>query len=216
MAEDPATWEALTLINDLKVSSPGFDYRINKDRDGRPTGLMYMTAQMKYHARHYGTVLCLDAQKRQYNSSGWPYIAPLVKDNKMKVAVAAKSIITKERHEFYIWIIQSMTSIEPHFQLSDIQLIFADQKITPTVLQDLGGLEETCTLRGDFYHLLNEVWPDHFHPSVYPTIKQFLGTMLLSKTQEEWYRAYTCASEVLVSRPWMKSTLDDIYNSVEQ
>jgi hypothetical protein len=215
MAEDPATWEALTLMDDLKVSAPGFDYRIKKDGDGRPTGLMYMTAQMRYHARRYGTVLCLDAQKRQYNSSGWPYIAPVVKDNEMKVAVAAESIVTEETHEFYIWILQSMTSIEPRFQLSNIRLVFADQKITPTVLHDL-GIEDTCTLRGDFYHLLNEVWPDHYHPSVYPTIKKFLAAMLLSKTQEEWEGAYECASLVLVSRPRMKSALDDIYNSVEQ
>jgi hypothetical protein len=53
--------------------------------------------------------LCLDAQKRQYNSSGWPYIAPVVKDSEMKVAVAAKSIVTKETQEYYIWILQSMT-----------------------------------------------------------------------------------------------------------
>ncbi len=161
----------------------GGHHRIMKDEEGRPIGLMYMTAQMRYHARRYGTVICLDAQKRQYNSSGWPYIAPVVKDNEMKVAVAAESIVTEETHEFYIWILQSMTSIEPRFQLSDIWLVFADQKITPTVLHDL-GIEETCTLRGDFYHLLNEVWPDHFHPSVYPTIKKFLSAMLLSKTQK--------------------------------
>ena len=104
-------------MDDLKISSPGFDYRVKKDTDGRPTGLMYMTAQMRYHARRYGTVLCLDAQKRQYNSSGWPYIAPVVKDNEMKVAVASESIVTKETHEFYIWSLQSMTSIEPRFQL---------------------------------------------------------------------------------------------------
>jgi hypothetical protein len=63
MGEDPATWEALTLMDNLKVSSPGFDYCVKKDGDGRPTGLVYMTAQMRYHARHYGTVLCLDAQR---------------------------------------------------------------------------------------------------------------------------------------------------------
>jgi hypothetical protein len=31
--------------------------------------------------------------------------------------------------------------------------------------------------------------------------------MLLLKRQEEWDSAYTCASEVLASRPWMKSAL---------
>ena len=88
MQEDGGTWEALGLMDELKITSPGFDYCIKKDPEGRPTGLMYMTAQMRTHARRYGSVLCLDAQKRQHNSSGWPYIAPCVKDNEMKVAVA--------------------------------------------------------------------------------------------------------------------------------
>jgi hypothetical protein len=137
--------------------------------EGRPIGIMYMTAQMRCHIRCYGRVLSLDAQKHQYNSSCWPDIAPVVNDNEIKAAVPAESIVTKETHEFYIWILQSMTSIEPCLKLSDISLIFADQKITPTVLHDL-VIEESCTLCGNFYHLLlNEVWPDHFHSSVYPT-----------------------------------------------
>ena len=81
---------------------------MKKDNKGRPTGIMYMTAQMRYHARRYGTVLYLDVQKLQYNSSGWPYIAPVVNNNEMKVAVAAESIVTEETHVFYIWILQSM------------------------------------------------------------------------------------------------------------
>ncbi len=93
MQEDGGTWEALGLMDELKITSPGFDYRIKKDPEGRPTGLMYMTAQMRTHACRYGSVLCLDAQNRQYNSSGWPYIVPCVKDNEMKVAVAADSIV---------------------------------------------------------------------------------------------------------------------------
>jgi hypothetical protein len=87
-------------------------------------------------------------------------------------------------HEFYIWILQPMTSIEPCFKLLDICLIFADQKITPSVLLDL-GIEETFTVCGGFYHILNEVWPDHFHSSVYLTIKELLDTMLLSRTSDK-------------------------------
>jgi hypothetical protein len=108
MQEDHgSTWEALGLMGELKVTFPGFDYHIKKDKDGRPTGLMYMVIQMRNHAWRYGTVLCLDAQKWQYNSLGWPYIAPAVKDNEMKLPVAAESIVTEETHEYYIWILRS-------------------------------------------------------------------------------------------------------------
>jgi hypothetical protein len=51
---------------------------------------------------------------------------------------------------------------------------------------------------------------------VYPTIKTIIGTMLLSKTSDEWENAYECASEIRVSRPQMKSALNDIYNATEQ
>ena len=215
MQEDSDTWEALSLMDDLKLLSPGFDYRIKKDSSGKPIGLMYMTAQMRYHARRYGTVLCLDAQKRQYNSSGWPYIAPVVKDNKMKVAVIAESIVTEETHEFYIWIIRCIVDIEPRFHLNNINIIFADQKLTPSILEEL-GIESTCILRGDFYHLLNEVWPNHFHSSVYGRIKKFLRTMLLSTSQEEWDDSYQCGLELLTSSPRMTSALNAIYSNPEK
>jgi hypothetical protein len=203
MSDDSDTWEGLRLMDDLKVHAPGFDYRVKRDSSGMPVGVMYMTAQMRYHARHYGSVLCLDAQKRQFNSSGWPYIAPIVKDN------------TEETHEFYIWILKSMAEIEPRFELANIRIVFADQKLTDTILQEL-GITSTCTLRGDFYHLLNEVWPDHFHSSVYPQVKKFLRAMLLSKTVEEWDDAYTGGSKLVEFKPRMVSALNSIYSEPEK
>jgi hypothetical protein len=150
--------------------------------------------------------LCLDTQKQQYNSSGWPYIAPCVKDNEMKGSVAAESIVKEENHKYYVWILRCMVEIEPWFQLCNVGIIFADQKITPTVLQDL-GIESTCTLRGDFYHILHEVWPNHFHSSVYPQIQKFL---LLSSNEVEWESAYSCASELLRTKPKKMSALNAI------
>jgi hypothetical protein len=57
-----------------------------------------------------------------------------VKDNEMKVAVAAESIVTEENHEYYVWILRCMVEIEPQFQLCNVRIIFANQKITPTGL----------------------------------------------------------------------------------
>jgi hypothetical protein len=108
---------------------------------------MYMTAQMRTHARQFGTVLCLDGcvEVAVQQFSGWPYIAPSMKDNEMKVAVASESIVTEKTHEYYVGTLQCMSEIEPHFQFSNVHIIFADQKITPNVLHDL-EIEGTCTL----------------------------------------------------------------------
>jgi hypothetical protein len=34
MQEDGGTWEALGLMDQLKITSPGFDYHIKKDQEG--------------------------------------------------------------------------------------------------------------------------------------------------------------------------------------
>ncbi len=65
MQEDGGTCESLGVMDELKITSPSFDYCIKKDQEGRPLGLIYMTAQMRTHASQYGTVLCLDALKQQ-------------------------------------------------------------------------------------------------------------------------------------------------------
>jgi hypothetical protein len=126
-----------------------------------------------------------------------------------------KDVITEERHDLYIWIIRSMVEIESHVLLLNIKFIFADQKSTPTVLVvcDL-GIESSCTLHGDFYHLLYKVWPQQFHSSIYPQLRTFLSAMLLSNTREEWNSSYPCASVLAQSTPWNASALNVIYTRI--
>jgi hypothetical protein len=56
---------------------------------------------------------------------------------------------------------KSMCEIETRSNISDLRLIYADQLISGAVLVDL-GIQETCTLRCDYYHLLEEDWPKYF------------------------------------------------------
>jgi hypothetical protein len=63
-----------------------------------------------------------------------------VKDNEMKVAVAAESIVREENHEYYVWILQCMAKIEPCFELSNVWIIFADQKITVKMSANSGRI----------------------------------------------------------------------------
>jgi hypothetical protein len=102
-------------------------------------------------------VFCLDAQSHQYNSSGWKYIiAYVVKDNEMKAAVVAK-LHYNWRNPWVLDLDPSMhmvVLIEPCFKLANIGIIFADQKLTPTMLEELGIQSSTCTiLCGDFYQI---------------------------------------------------------------
>ena len=49
----------------------------------------------------YGDILCLDAQKRQYNHLGWPYIAHVVKTGDMKITVTSEAIVVTEDLDVY-------------------------------------------------------------------------------------------------------------------
>ena len=107
----------------------------------------------------YGDVIFLDATKREYKEPGWPYIGPCVKDNENMVCVTAECICISENHKMYNWILRSMVETEPQFLLNQIRLIFTDQLTTQEMIVQL-GVEETCVLHGDTYHLFSKVFPE--------------------------------------------------------
>ena len=216
MQEGGSTWVALKFLDELKVTLPGFDYRMNRTVDGYPEGIVWMTPEMKKNIIRYGQVLFLDGQKRQYNRMNWPYIGPALKDNEMKVCLGAESIVVEESLKTYKWVLESMCDMEPRFDLSNIRIIFGDQLITHGLLISL-GIRDTCLLRPDFYHLTNEVWPksENFGQVLYPRIKNFMETMLKSTTESEYTNAYEAALAMVRYEPSKRSYLESIYNDHE-
>ena len=67
-------------------------------------------------------------------------------------------------------------------------ILFGDHKVTPASMASL-GIQETCLLRGDYYHNMSEVFPKKFGEHFF-AIKVYLKAMLESKTEEEWSSAY--------------------------
>jgi hypothetical protein len=76
--------------------------------------------------------------------------------------------------------------MEPHFNLSQVNIIFGDQLIKHGLLVAL-GIHDTYLLHPDFYHLTNEMWPksENFGTVLYSRIKNFLEIMLKSITEAE-------------------------------
>ena len=85
-------------------------------------------------------------QLRQYNSLGWPYCGVSMTDEDFNACVGPESVIIEESNEGYEWILKAMADIERNFIISNIRLMFADKKITPMLLQNL-GISSSCTLR---------------------------------------------------------------------
>jgi hypothetical protein len=85
MQEDCGTWYALRYLDVIKGPYPGFDSWIELDSHGRPEATMWMFPHQRGNLVRFGHNLFLDGQKRQYNTFGWPYIGPVMKNAEMIV-----------------------------------------------------------------------------------------------------------------------------------
>jgi hypothetical protein len=56
----------------------------------------------------FGDVIFLDVQQHQFNSSGFPYISPVLHDDEGKIAQGAESIVIEESHDIYAWVLTEM------------------------------------------------------------------------------------------------------------
>jgi hypothetical protein len=211
-SESNDMWMAVSFLKKMEESTPGFQHRVKYDVNGIPEGVMYMTPRMRKDLIRYSDLLFLDAQARQFNSSGFPYISPCVTDNENKVAQVAEAIVIEEETDVYVWVIKMMADIESRFHPKSIRLIYGDGKIVQSLLTQL-DIDATCTLRGDKWHLLNKVWPDKFGSTHYPSIRKYLVTMLDSKNVEEWNGAANQARDELKSYPHLVSWIDEIHET---
>ena len=98
---------------------PGFNYRIKLDSiTKRPIALVFMTAGNRKNLLRYPHLLFTDAQNREHNRYGWPYIGLLVKDMNMKIALTCEAVGITEDLDMYAWILRSQVDMEPRWQLS--------------------------------------------------------------------------------------------------
>ena len=173
MQSGEKTWKAIDMLKKLKNTHFSFEYRVHYNKNGLPDGIVWMTLHMRNMLLQYGDILFLDSQNRQFNKLGWPYIGPAIKTSNNKVGVTAESVVLVEDMNMYQWVLESMALMEPEWSLNKVRLIFADGAITDKLLKKL-GIEDTCLLRGDYHHLMNEVWPSHYNFGVqyYPLIKK--------------------------------------------
>jgi hypothetical protein len=211
MQEDGSTWEAICYLDELKIPNPGMDYRIKYDSEGRPEAVCYILPEMRQDLLRFGDILFLDSQKRQFNSMNWPYIGPCVKDQDMKVRTVCEMICVEESTRMYAWVVQMLHDMEPRFLLSHIRLIFGDQGITQALLETL-GVVPTCLLRGDYHHLIDEVFPDQFGVHKFTIIAGHLSIMLLGP-KKQWEISYIAAKELLQGDAEKVSLLNSIHDN---
>ena len=212
LAEDSSTWKAIRYLEENKKIYPGFDFRIKYSSAGTPEGLIWMTPNMRENLLRYGDILCLGMQARQYNSSGFPYCSPIGVSSERQNAQTSEALVVEESTETYYWILQSLHEMESRWSPSNLRIVFGDHKVSMSLMTTL-GIQETCLLRGDYYHNMSEVFPKKFGEHFFAIIKAYLKAMMESKTEEEWTSAYFQAKQRICFRPDKVELLDGIYEN---
>ena len=206
------SWQALFFLDKIKERNPNFDYRVMKDpNNGTPLGILVMDESMRESLLRYGHLWSLDAQKCKFNRVAWVLIAPVGRDNEMRIVPFCEGLFLAENLESYVFVIQSVREMEPRFELSNIKILFGDKFITEEVLRRAGILE-TCTLRCDFYHMLEHITKDNFGQHLHPLIREDLKTMLKGP-RYEWESSYENILQHVQGDASKTQYLMEIYNN---
>ena len=75
------------------------------------------------------------------------------------------------------------------------------------------AITETCTLRCDYYHQMEQRWSNKLGQITMYSIGKYLRCMLLSKTIQEWNEVYDQAVKVLEGNPNSVSILMAIHQN---
>ena len=93
---------------------------------------------------------------RSFNKTGWPYSGISMYTNEHKCALTCGYVCIKESNDIYHWLLLSQAEMEPRWSVFNIRLTFADGFLSDQLLVGLGR-SDTRILKGDYYHLMNEI-----------------------------------------------------------
>ena len=161
LQDDGEGWKAIKYMDLCKRRDPHFDYRLSRNQQGKPTGIVYMTGEMREAFIQHGDIISLDCMKREYNKLKWPYIGPVVLDGNYRVASIAECVCIEESFDAYAFIMNSVFEMEPRRHRSSISAIFGDCIMTPELLRKI-EIHDSCRIFWDHWHLLDKIWKPHF------------------------------------------------------
>ena len=214
MQEGDGHWLTIKFFENQIEAGRNIKYHVRYDeKTFKPVAVCWMLLEMHEDLIRYGDTLFLDAQKKDINTPGWVYIGPVINTNEKEVRVTCECLSIVEDIPTYQWVIEMMEIMEPRFSRHNIRFIFCDQLITSTLLNNL-GITRTCRLHGDFWHLINIVFPNTFF-GYYTQLKPILQKMLKCETEKEWINCYNHALEKVLNNAEIMCELENIFKNPE-
>jgi len=175
--------QILSLLERARMEDDGFDFRIGRDILGNVTAIVWQDGIMRGHCTRLLDVVMLDMMKRRQNSIDWPYCGPVLITGEKKIATACEAIMVTESIDAYVFVMNSVYEMSG-IDRSVTKCIFADGIMSVSLLRKL-GIEGTCNLILDRYHLVEVDWPKVFGWH-YSHIKKLMKNMVESNSEDEF------------------------------
>jgi hypothetical protein len=204
-------WVVECFLQNMKRQVQGFDYRIPRNEEGRPVGVVWMMSEMRRAWLRYGDTIFLDAQKRKMNKLHWAYIGPVVLDNENTIELACESLMIEESHESEAFVLNALFEMEPRRSRKSIRVIFGDCFLTVSLLPLIDLDPKNTAIFWDHYHLYDHVWKKGLLPPLYDLVIQNLMRMINASTKEGYEHEWQTIKNILASHQQALSYLKGFY-----
>jgi hypothetical protein len=210
------TWKAMLYLQQMKKNTNGFDFRIHTNENGRPSAIVWITANMRNSWIRFGSTIFLDCMKRKMNDLHWPYIGPVVLDHEFRVQRICECLCVNETVEHYAFVMNSLFDMEPRRAKESIGLIYSDCFLGGDLLPLLGLQRPNNNMAWDAFHLTNDIWPKHFGRHLYPLLKADLQKLVYSVTRDDYDGAYGNIAKILQDDPVHLKYIKEFYDHPER
>ena len=178
------TDQIVALLSRLKEEDPAFDYRISWDARRKAKVFVWQDGVMRKHCQDgLCDVFMLDMMKRQQNSADWPYCGPVLITGENKAVCGCEAIVISEDSESYIFVMNSLYDMSG-VSRDETKIIFGDGIMSTNLLTAL-GIDKTCNLILDRYHLKKVDWKKKFRWD-WNRMEPLMEAVMYAKSEAEY------------------------------
>jgi hypothetical protein len=136
-------WKVQAFFMKLKAIDPLFEYKIMRDEDQAPIGVVWTTKTMREAFVRFGDFVSFDMMKRHLNELHWSYCGLCGYDEDWRVANFVEGLLIAESYDTYEFEMKFLLSVETRRRKESIRVLFADCFLKVDFLTRVGLTTET-------------------------------------------------------------------------
>ena len=153
----------------LAGKNRGFAFQMLQDQDGKYLGCLWQTATMRDNFERFGSMISIDATKREINTFNWPYISICMYNEMEKLCIGCEGIVCSERVEAYKALIKFCTNNSPKISRDQIYALCSDGFVTQEIVRNVFDLPNAHFIL-DQWHLYDSILKKRFTQLYYDKI----------------------------------------------